>query len=448
MVVIGVALYFLFSWKESNYLNPAAVFSGVWMVTIGLSQIRLNSYQVIWEEKTWRILFLGHLSFIAGYIISKFLTNSLIISNTKVVGIIKRNILFNTKKLQKYFILIVSIFGSFGIIAFIINVLIKGYIPAFVSQTNQGAYFQFYTRFHIFYVASLVTCGFSYFMIRKWEMRKLIKVFLASEIFILLIIIPLLLVQRGTFLTGAFIYISTAYYSGKRSFKNLLLQASIVILVFLLGTMLRGYTNEQLTILFPQEKIENNQLEQSEEEQILNSQSVYDISKSTATLHPKLLFIYAYLTVSHENFNNVVKNLTTHTRGIWQIRPFNVLIRSETLEEKIMMAQGIANSHMVKPYLNTFNLITMAYFDFGTLGVIVFMIFWSFVFGLIESIVFESNDPFSNVLLGISLTPIALCFMNPWMSDFTIWLLWGSVFLILSIQIFYYFRLYKKWSIK
>ncbi len=434
LFIIGVVGYFVLAIRLKNYLSSLAIFTGVWLITIGLSQLRLNTYQTTWGIKTWVLLCSGHFSFILGshfvYFIKKVNMPHVKKINLEITSY------FDRKIFKKNFLIVTLAFSYLGILAFIANVLVRGYIPAFITQNNQNAYFEFYTRYHIFYVASLVTCGLSYFMIVKWEVARIFKFLLAINIFILLIIIPLLQVQRGTFLTGALIYISVVYYIGDRSFVSLVKNVVIIIIVFAFGTFLRGYSNEQLSSFFPQTKSYESSESYESYEPRNAPEGLERESDSGSALPPKVLFLYAYLTVSHENFNSVVVNSTANTNGVWQLKPFNVLLRSKVLNEKIDVAKKLAEKYMVRPYLNTFNLITMAYFDFGLLGVILFMVFWSSIFGIIENFALEIRDPFSTSLYGVCLTPIGLCFMNPWLSEFTIWLLWGTILLIFSIQFF------------
>ena len=49
-----------------NWLDIRAVFSGVWIGTIGLAAFRLAAYQEEWELKTWVLLSLAYFSFHIG----------------------------------------------------------------------------------------------------------------------------------------------------------------------------------------------------------------------------------------------------------------------------------------------------------------------------------------------------------------------------------------------
>lgn len=425
LIVVGLLLYLYESFINKNFLNSVGLFSFIWMCTIGLSQLRLIEYQKYWISNTWFLLYLAHLSYIIGNFISGKIFHRF--KFTKKVKIIIKHLFVYNKNLY----VTVLVFSYIGILSFIANVLIKGYVPAFISHLNQNAYSSFYTRFHIFYVASLPICGFSYFMIRKWKLNKNQKFLLYANIMIIMIIIPLMIVQRGTFLIAALILISAVYFSWDRNILSIIICILIIIPLFLLGTFLRGYTSEQLDHFFPQStKIET---------QIMNEDdinvSITEEIPNTFQLPSKIAFIYAYLTVSHENFNSAVTNKYFSTYGIWQIKPFNVILRSEKINDLIAKAQYQTEQHMVRNYLNTFNLITFAFYDFGILGVLIFPLLWSLLFGLVEQMISVFNDPFSVTLYGVCLTPICMSFFEPWFSNFTLWLLFGSILLIFVIYI-------------
>lgn len=107
-----------------------------------------------------------------------------------------------------------------------------------------------------------------------------------------------------------------------------------------------------------------------------------------------------------------------NTYGLWQVRPFNVLLRNSQLESSIERAEKDSVKLQVLPHLNSFNLVTAAYIDFGLLGVVFFMFIWSYAFRTIENFQRKIGGVFSKISYGICLIPIAFGFFLPWMSDF------------------------------
>ena len=55
LIVSAVALYFLIVLypAQRNWMDIRAVFTGVWLGTIGLATLRLTEYQEPWQAKTW-----------------------------------------------------------------------------------------------------------------------------------------------------------------------------------------------------------------------------------------------------------------------------------------------------------------------------------------------------------------------------------------------------------
>lgn len=413
LIIAGLTYYFYFSLTgERSFLKFNAVFSGVWLCTIGLAQMRLLEYQVSWIYLTWINVCTAHVLFLIAndlaykyfpFLERKFNLNKI---NEKHI-----NIKYEAKP-ERYF-WIATVTAAIGIICFIANVLIKGYIPFFASSSNTNAYVNFYTRFHIFVVASMVSGGLSYYCIKKSHLSAIKRLLLVIYIFVLVFVIPILEVQRGTFITAALILTAAVYLMSNRKFWVLLSCIIVILGVYQFGSSLRGYSDTQLNAYFKPKQIVN---EASE--------------TSNYKLPAKAAFLYSYLTVSQDNFNSAVEKKTINTWGIWQLKPFNVVLRSKWIDDKLAQAEYYTTLHQVAPYLTTYNLISMAYYDYGLIGVIILTFLWSFAFGLIEAFYSKYKGTFSCVAYGVCLIPVALCFFDSWMSNFTTWLMWGAVFLM------------------
>ena len=139
-----------------------------------------------------------------------------------------------------------------------------------------------------------------------------------------------------------------------------------------------------------------------------------------------MAFLYGYFTVSHDNLNEAVLHHTQWTHGLRQVYPFTTVIRIPGLREKI----DALEFYQVGESLNTANLIADAYYDFGPIGSVVFILFWAMVFGVIERRFLTRRGPFAMLAYGTSMVPVVLCFFESWMSVFALWLLWGTDFLL------------------
>ena len=140
-------------------------------------------------------------------------------------------------------------------------------------------------------------------------------------------------------------------------------------------------------------------------------------------LTPKLAFLYGYLTVSHDNFNEAVEKLEGYTWGVRQLAPFNVILRQQWITD--IIEQG--EYYQVNVHLNTTNMMGVFYYDLHELGVVVFMLLWSCLFGLLQAIHLKFKGPFSLLILGYVMSPVALSFFSVWIDSFDLWMLCGTV---------------------
>lgn len=399
LILGGFLVYFfvVFLVADKNWLDVRAVFSGVWLVTIGLAAFRITGYQEQWQPKTWLLLAASFLCFQIGatFGISKgFKWNDAI--NSKLEKLSLGRIYFHFRENRLFTICVVS--TAFGLVFFIVNALIKGYIPAFSSDPH--AYVNFYTSFQIFALAGTGVSGICYYTIKTQDISKFKKFILYFCILYNTFLYPVLVASRGTFLASAISLTVAVFYLHKKKFIALVLALIVMFSVYWGCSYLRNYSDEQLTTFFePEETVE--------------------------AIPPKFVWVYSYLTVSHDNFNEAVQNTENYTYGARQFVPFNSVFRFDFIKE----INETCERHLVRPHLNTTNLIGDFFYDFGSIGVVLCTLLWSFVFGLNQSLC-EKNKGFIYLgLLGNTLVPVVLCFFATWTSVFSQWLLWGVVLL-------------------
>ncbi len=431
MIVAGIGSYIYFAFNgERNFLKMNAVFSIAWVVTIGISQMMLNPYQRSWELVSWICVCLAHLSFLVAndwaHRAFPFFER---VFNFNKLNNSKFPLHYERKDNRLFWIALVT--SAIGIAFFVANIVIKGYVPFFASAENDKAYVEFYTRLHIFVVASMVSGGLAYYCLRKCELSIIKKIISILIIVIMIFAIPILLVQRGTFIAVALI-LTTVIYLGSKKRRFILLLACLVLMlgVYQVGTSLRSYSEAQLVYLFQTEQDEINK-EKKEKKEGEDDKEKTKVNKKPAEvikikLTPGQAYFYAYLSVSHDNFNCIVSEKEENTWGLFQLIPFNVLLRIDSINEKLAEVK----IPQVTTYLNTNNLIGYAYYDFGLIGVVGLMLLWSFGFGIVEAFERKYKGPFVSLIYGVCMLPVALCFFNAWMSYFTTWLLWGTVCLM------------------
>lgn len=410
LVIAAAVSYFYITIEitEKNWLDVRAIFSLVWLFTIGLASLRLLGYQEEWQSKTWLLLGLAYslfpFGFELGIMIGRILYNKGKKKDISILG----NLTIRLQSNRLFMICVVT--TLIGIITFVIGIAINGFIPFF--SDDSGAYVKFYTRFYVFTVASTVISPLCYYTIKTQPTTKVQKIILYGCIVYTTFIFPILAVARGVFLTSALLLMTSVYYLNNKRFLILVVSIIIMGLVYGYASTLRNISDTQLEEIFEISELEINHHPTIES---------VDLDSNSLKLPPKLAFLYGYLTVSHDNFNEAVQNSKQPSLGIRQFRPFNVVFR--------LKLPTIEKTYLVKDHLNTYNFIGDAYYDFHEFGMLLVFI-WAMIFGSIQEFYLLGNGPFALLALGNVVSPVTLSFFAPWMSNFTHWLYWGTVFLL------------------
>lgn len=421
MAVAGY-LYIVLAVADRNWLDIRAVFHGAWMITIALSQLRLVDYQEVWLRKTWYLVTAAYVLFELGA------TLGMQLGDRAAKKLYQRKDRFHIGRVyfrlqeNRLFWLCVGT-TLVGLACFLINIRIKGFIPAFSESSS--AYRDFYTKFHVFAVAAISISGLCYYCIRTQKLSWVRKLILWLCILYSTFVFPILVVSRGVFVVSAVSLTVAVFYLGKRRFLTLVLCLAVILGVYVGTSALRNLTDSQLSTLFPSSEIvlDNKKNDGLKDDGEIGEDHFEDGEITSFALSPKMAFLYSYLTVSHDNFNVAVRETVGYSYGARALAPFNVILRNEWIADE----NENGEYHLVRPYLTTNNLIGEAYYDFHEWGVILFAIFWSVVFGMIQQFYLVWKGPFSLLFLGNTMVPVALCFFASWMGNFTHWMLWGVV---------------------
>ncbi len=423
LILAGFILYFVsvFLAADKNWLDIRAVFTGVWLVTIGLAAFRVTDYQEQWQAMTWVWVSVAYLVFQLGA------TFGMAMGFRWDEGINKAFSKLHIGKLRFELknnrLFIICLVGTvIGLVFFILNALVKGYVPAFSPDPH--AYVNFYTRFQIFAVAGTGVSGLCYYTIRTQDIGKAKKVIMYLCILYNTFLYPIFVASRGSFLASAISVMVAVFYLHDKKFIALLLSLAVMFSVYYGCSYLRHYTDEQLVAFFePKDNI-------TEQDPPIDTEIDDDTAEEEApgvslSLPPKVVWLYSYLTVSHDNFNEAVENIENYTYGTRQFTPLNTVFRFDFIEK----ANENAEHHLVRPHLNTTNFIGDFFYDFGGFGVTLCTLLWSFLFGLNQALYEKTKNWIYLGLLGNTLVPIVLCFFATWTSVFSQWMLWGVILL-------------------
>lgn len=433
LAVSAVVVYFycVLIQTDKNWWDIRAVFSAIWLMTNGLAALRLTGYQVLWETETWICQAIAYGAVHIGAEIGERIGLRISQKAQGRTSLKKGRILLKMHT-ERLFWICVAV-TLMGMIAFALNVYRKGFIP-FFAKGGGTEYYDFYTKWYIFAVAGSMISGLCYYVLKTQKLSVWKKIFLWFSIIYSTFLFPTLVVNRGCMLTAGMSLTTAVYYLNKRRLSALILCAIVIIGAFVVGTKARGYTEAQLNIFFEPVQVGGNQdtkptqtdptaTEPTEttptEDPNANNQGGFQLSGSAS-------FVYSYLTVSHDNFNEAVRHTTQWTYGLRQIKPFNVILRIPAVE----VALSTVPYYMVRSHLNTINLIGDAYYDFGVAGVFVLTLVWFVLFGILQMFFRKTQGVFSMLALGNAMTPVALCFFTPWVSQFSFWMHWGLVVLM------------------
>lgn len=429
LIAAAICLYFgiVMGVADRNWLDIRAVFAGIWLGTIGLATFRFAGYQKQWQVETWIIVTLAYAAFELGADFGIAGGRKWYPAVSKKIKNLKLGRLRLEMQGNRMFAICVIV-TLLGLVCFSINVAIKGFIPCFSDDVN--AYKNFYTKFHVFSTAATGVSGLCYYCIRTQKLKLWKKLVLFLCIFYLVFAFPIMVVSRGVFIVVALSLTVAVFYMHEKKLVALITCLVVILGVYWGASSLRNYTDGQLKVFFnatqPTETVATEPVETEPFETEPVETEPPEDEEPGFELPPKLLFLYGYLTVSHDNLNEAVLHLQEYTWGIRQLKPFNVILRNQWIDEK----NEAAEYYQVNVYLNTTNLIGDFYYDFGVIGVAVFMLLWSFVFGVIQSVYECGEGPFALLALGNTMTPVALSFFSSWMSGFNFWMFWGVALLL------------------
>ncbi len=429
MMLLAVALYFYIalSVAQKNWLDLRAVFSGIWLGTIGLAALRLTAYQEEWQTQTWILLGVTFFIFHMASLIADLTNNKILDKLTKVFSKIKiKTISFKSRENRLFTICLIT--TLIGMICFVINIAIKGFIPCFSS--DPFAYINFYTKLHPFSVGSSAVCGLCYYCIKTQKISIFKKIILYFCILYSLILFPVMIVSRGVFICLALYFTTVVFYLNKRRFTALVLCLVTILTIYLGVSKLRNFTDAQLSILFEPVEVELTKPDKSDTEDT-DTKTDTDTDNDTNTdtpvpsfsLSPQAAFLYGYLTVGHDNFNEAVQNLDEYTWGCRTARPFNVLLKIPQIDK----IDNSVQDHFVRPHLNTYNFLGEYYYDFHSVGVIIFVFILAFISMIVQKATLKYNNMILPLVLGLVFQEIFLVFFSNMAARFELWMHLGVI---------------------
>lgn len=356
--------------KKADLLSPGRVFLLLWLMILGLAELKFSRLQSDWELIDWVMVLLGLFTFLTGIYISYIINLDKPFLSVSKIRLKFRELEINESRLF-YFIII---YFLLCFVSFIVEWQIEGYIPLFTSRPDSarvmfGVYGLHYIVNSINVVLFLIIQYFIF--VKSNYSRKSVLVL----IFILSLGNYILFVQRF----GLFILFMMAfclyYYSGKK----LRIRTAILFLVVLLGLII-GIQSIRATQLF----------------------STYIYVQSEMKFSPRFLDFtlpYMYLSMNVENFVKYYSHVQDHSFGFFT---FEYLIEASTIRKWFI---DYYNFNRIENYIggyNTYPFFWTYYLDFGVAGLALMPFIIGFIFS--EIYYFFHRNP---TLVMLALVSIA-----------------------------------------
>ncbi|MBN1299755.1 MAG: oligosaccharide repeat unit polymerase [Melioribacteraceae bacterium] len=351
--IIFTFLLLTFLRRNADLLSPGRLFLLVWMLVIGLADLKFSRLQVDWSIYSWAVLFICVISVSVGLYGGYVLNFNRRIFNIREIRKAAMTAEIDTPFLFKA---IIVLFIAYSV-SYFVSYLVIGYIPAFTAipdlyRINWGIF-----GFGLFIQSFPVLIYLIVIYLLLAERNKL-KKYTLSIILLFSFASYFFLLQRYYIVFALILLLSFLYYaSDKLNMRN------VLILLGLIGLSVYGISLIRLS------KVAVNFL-------YYVSQMKFDIAYAVFT-EP-----YMYLTMNLENFANAVERLDIFTYGYFT---FDFIFALSGLKHWLSEYASIESfPHIVSVNYNTYTMFFIYYRDFGVLGLSVISLFM----GLIMSIVY------------------------------------------------------------
>jgi len=404
LLALAVFEYFFYYFKTSFAFNLAGMFPSVWIFTYALNRLRINSLYHIWGTKTWLVFIITPCVYLLGFVIYdwKFKKGHKIKDN-----LISRDYHFD--HIYSVFKTVV-IAGTTIAVLFAFEVAVIGYIPYFSKDMN--AYVDFYVPVaHSFVVLSyFVPCIAVFYLYilnknGKYPEYKAWHKPLVYLLSVIAIVIPILIVSRQNMFQLIFstCFIYDSLYQ-KKNLKVFVLMCILLAVSYLIISPARNQSVDYLGTVYTKP----------------GTDTGVDSGPNPLDSLPSFLKTpYIYVTISDENFSRQVRDETKFTFGLRQLELPLKVIEKITGTDYSASTGDYKATFQVNEHLNTFNLVSDFYMDFGVIGLMIEMI----LLGLLAAFAQDIGDQVRNPIFKIAYSMISyvffFCYFAPWTSIFT-----------------------------
>lgn len=434
-----VALFLYFAVSSKNLLDLRGIVFASITGGVAMCQLRLSEIQVVWEIETWICHALGLCCFCVGFHSLQAVRQGKILTRIKN-GCRKLSIKSIQFKFQPMRVYYAAIFlAVMPIVLFIIQVKIKGFIPIFVQRYD--AYTQFYTRLSIFINLVSLAAPLAFWCLKN------IKLNIGQRI-LMWAIIPLptiifqLMVQRGLFVWSICILLVMVYFQSKHKFVGVSLVAILLVFGVIFASAMRNIPVDAMKEIWQMKDGITMNTGKNDPEMTLPPETTLSPEMTSPSAPPEqespppeesitiklpdyMYAPYYYVINGLENFNNMVVRLEQHSYGLKQLSPFTVVLRFQSLKDKISSYPSFA----ILPN-STSCLTNDFYHDFGLIGVALEMLLLGLLSAVVQDFAVRKRDLFAYLEYGVLLAVLLTSFFAAWMSVFGTWLYAGTALLV------------------
>lgn len=407
--IISFITFFLlllsFVKHETDVFSPGRMFALIWILAIGLAELKLSRFQFEWSLYSWFTLLVPIFSFLLGVFIVYVINMG---HKQSSISEIRSRFHESHIDMQLLYWIIIILFTLYSI-SFTITYLIRGFLPMFtkmpeVARTKWGVFG--YGTF-VLSIPTLLYLSLLYLFIAQKNLNKKI---LISIIFIVATLTYSTLLNRFyLILPIALIIISLYYKTNKLRPRNILIILTVFCIVFFGISSIR-LSRYAINILY------------------YLSDMKYGIDYAVFT-EP-----YMYITMNLENFARAVEKLDVFTYGYFSTDfiLFPIGLKKELFE----YLRIVEFPYIITSSFNTYTMFFIYYRDFGIFGVL----FLPLILGsIITSIYYRmrKNPNINNIsLYGIFVFVLIFSFFVPilhWIHFvFNIGLIYFSTILIVK----------------
>ncbi len=409
IIILAAIAGFIYYYRSSWLLNPAALFTLSWIGGMGVSHMKLSFLQGKWELMTWYCVLGAWVCFLLSYLLlRRKLSKKPEKSEAGMEEARTGNVMNSPEKNESGAALFVFILTGVSWGAFFVEAILLGYIPLFTVETPHAYSYFHISGLHYFTVSCVLVpaAAVIYYSQLQTPAGKTGPVAVCTALSVLL---PILMVSRFQLIFAAAIAMFTWAALNRQNLSRYLrprlaayfgIGIALLICLYVFLTFERAHSISYLNGIF----------------------EMRDPNTPIWITQP-----YMYIANNYDNLNCLIRDLPEHTHGLRMLFPLFALTGLKFLHPEWTSFP----IYVTKEELTTVTLIYDAYYDFGLAGVLVFSLVLGAAAALLEQLVFRygRNCPFLCLAYGQFAFYLLFSFFTTWYSNPATWFYYGITLL-------------------